>query len=1747
MAQPTAQELLKLIADQQTAMTQQQQQIAQLLALQQTQKADTVLTLPDVAIFEPSDDKSRISEWLKRAQFTIDCVSPNASDAVKVKAIMNKLSEAAFSEYTKFCLPEPVTSFSLDTTVKKLEKLFAKPQSIFIDRFECLIARKGEGEDFRSFVNRHKRLITDFKFSDLKEQQFYVLMLLTALKSHGDAALRQRILSKLTADGDNITYDAVVEDCMNFMTTIAEAKVIESSSSGNQRNHAVNTVHPKREKPKYERPKSQQSTKTEQQKCWRCGQTNHHHAACPQKGYKCRKCSQNGHIESRCEAVQEWRKKNAKSWLKKNVGNVHIVTVNIGTTAKPTAKSTLLRVKVSFQGKVIEFVLDSGAEVNVINEMTYKLIGSPTIKACKEKAVLYDGSTRSFIGKGTGIFEFNGIDVEQEFYVAGKDSLNLLSIQTMDAFGLLDELKEKISSKRVNMCKGGKKDNAPIRPKGTQVSEYLAKLKKAFPDVFKEELGFCTKAKANLVLKPDTQPIFRKARPVPHNSREVVEKELERLESLQIITKVEHTDWAAPILIVKKADGSARMCIDYSTCLNNALLDHQHHFRCQMTFLRHAYLQIELTAEAKKLCTIATHRGYYQFNRLPFGVKTAPGIFQSVMDKLLAGLEFATAYLDDIIIVSKTKDEHFQNLEKVFDRIQSWGFRVKMDKCSFFQEQIKYLGQIIDKDGRRPDPSKIAAIANMPAPNDVPSLRTFLGMVNHYQQFVKNMRFVRQPLDDLLKKDKDWDWSKECQEAFIKIKEILSSDLLLTHYDPKLEIIVAADASDHGIGAVIYHRFPNGAIKAIEHVSSSLTPAERNYSQIEKEGLALIFAVRKFHKMIYGRKFILQTDHKPLLAIFGNKKGIRQMSANRLLRWSLMLLAYDFEIELIAKSTSPEEDRVIASMEFEKEAENFFINTLETVSLSSKDLISAGNEDETIKKVAQLVQPMLINASRQQLAEPFCADGTHKLQFLNGCIAALGQPLPPLCLKVVSIDHRTAQQTPAGPLAVTNCVLRTGDGHRVEASGWQAHAGVLADLCVGSAYWFTNCVARARYQRLGCWYRIGLGGPNALVVPHVAPEPMPSAQPMPSVQTGAGVTVPVQLGPQASRDIDVVGIDNDAGRPIEECFVIERTTAMRNAPRNTRGEICELRFLPLEDAERPDLLIEALIQHLLDRVLEGQPRPSLIGLQVHPPGFDRRYVIRLRPPEQNNAATLAAAIERLNEQSAAGIDLLAGKDDHQSAGCACDYAAEHHVSHKVQSLIRVINPDDRLCLARAVLLGLRDRETRMAGGGGRAAFSAYAIRQDQHGADAADLLTNAGIALNKHTYTLDDVRQLQQWLTNQHGVGQIWLVVFEKEQEYRIVFKGDGNAARFNLCLLLERAHFNYVGRIEQLFKVPGYCIDCERRADARYHASGCKVACRLCLRFGAGYPCKSEQLPNGESSARRCNECGFVFPCDDCFNYHLVNQAPDPLDGRGLRQRRTLCQWRRFCRDCGRVAYLGLHQCPPLGQADKGAQDCRLCAGPHMNDQPCFIQPLGPGHARAARVNNSINIDVASEDDDDNDSDEDDDDEQPLRFCFFDAETSQDRPLQLNNNNQVAQKHVPLLIVAEVICDRCIKAGISVHDGHGQRALGCVCMCGSVRGQQMRQWMSPPFANAPRDNTPSPPGAPLYNFRRLFFHSFDNAAADPVDQFLDYLTRHGPKNAHTVCIAHNGGKYDFHLVLEALHRRSMPPKRLCTTGHYNV
>ena len=279
-----------------------------------------------------------------------------------------------------------------------------------------------------------------------------------------------------------------------------------------------------------------------------------------------------------------------------------------------------------------------------------------------------------------------------------------------------------------------------------------------------------------------------------------------------------------------------------------------------------------------------------------------------------------------------------------------------------------YLGQVIDSQGVRPDADKIRAIQDLKVPENISEVRSLLGSINHYGKYVPHMKNLRKPLDYLLRKDHTFKWTTQCQSSLDEFKRILTSDLLLTHYNPNLPIHVAADASSHGIGAVIYHTFPEGTMKAIHHVSRSLTSAEKNYSQIEKEGLALIFAVQRFHKMLFGRKFTLHTDHKPLLKIFGSKTGIPVYTANRLQRWALILLAYDFEIKytntnefghadvlsrLIQQHEKPSDDFVIASISMENDIRNDLNDSMATLPVSFNMVVQATEKDSTLQKVLQ--------------------------------------------------------------------------------------------------------------------------------------------------------------------------------------------------------------------------------------------------------------------------------------------------------------------------------------------------------------------------------------------------------------------------------------------------------------------------------------------------------------------------------------------------------------------------------------------------------------------------------------------------------------------------------------------------------------------------------------------------------------------------------------------------------------------------
>lgn len=178
-----------------------------------------------------------------------------------------------------------------------------------------------------------------------------------------------------------------------------------------------------------------------------------------------------------------------------------------------------------------------------------------------------------------------------------------------------------------------------------------------------------------------------------------------------------------------------------------------------------------------------THRGLYVYNRLPPGVKAAPGAFQQLMETMLTGLKDVAAYLDDIVVGGVDEATHTANLFAVLRRLSEYGFKIRREKCNFRQKRIKYLGHVLDRNGLRPDPAKIEAIVNMPPPKQTSEVRSFLGAVNYYGKFVPQMRNLRYPLDELLKKDGSWQWNSECQRVFDMFEQILRSDLLLTHYE----------------------------------------------------------------------------------------------------------------------------------------------------------------------------------------------------------------------------------------------------------------------------------------------------------------------------------------------------------------------------------------------------------------------------------------------------------------------------------------------------------------------------------------------------------------------------------------------------------------------------------------------------------------------------------------------------------------------------------------------------------------------------------------------------------------------------------------------------------------------------------------------------------------------------------------------------------------------------------------------------
>ncbi|XP_064462824.1 uncharacterized protein K02A2.6-like [Ornithodoros turicata] len=291
-----------------------------------------------------------------------------------------------------------------------------------------------------------------------------------------------------------------------------------------------------------------------------------------------------------------------------------------------------------------------------------------------------------------------------------------------------------------------------------------------FKDVFADELGCIRDFEAKVRMHDDAAPLFHKARPVPYALRDAVAAELREMQSMGILTSVETSEYASPIVPVPKKNGKIRVCGDYKVSINKVIeVDSYPLPRIEDLFatlaggqlftkldLAKAYLQVQMEEQSRRYLTINTHLGLFQVNRLPFGIASAPSIFQRTMDQILQGIPYTTCYIDDILVTGRTMKEHLSNLKEVLKRLKDRGIRLQKEKCELFKEEVSYLGHKISGGGLTTQDDKVAAMRDAPVPEDRAQLRSLLGLANYYGRFILNLATVLHPLNRLLRKDIPW-------------------------------------------------------------------------------------------------------------------------------------------------------------------------------------------------------------------------------------------------------------------------------------------------------------------------------------------------------------------------------------------------------------------------------------------------------------------------------------------------------------------------------------------------------------------------------------------------------------------------------------------------------------------------------------------------------------------------------------------------------------------------------------------------------------------------------------------------------------------------------------------------------------------------------------------------------------------------------------------------------------------------------
>ena len=926
------------------------------------------LKMPD-----PLDMSGNLAEnwrqWKRKFEIYMTARKSDAEeDATKIAILLHCVGSDAIDRYDQFVWDaEKEDKNKYKDTITKFDSEFGGKKRLVFNRYKFWTAERDENEEFLDYLTHLQKLAKQCEFKETDDMIRDKIVFSTK-----DENLKEKLL-----ETDILTLEKCRDKCLAAEVTKKEMRQMDDAGAKSVdalRRHGYRS---NRTRPRSSKPSSKfvnhrrQDDRQPDTPCKYCG-TQHEPQNCPAFGKRCRRCNKRNHFQKMC-MTRPRRHRNAAEVYESSsdtgeysyssddddesfLGSVKVTSVN-----KQPGVSWYEEVKVG--GRMIRFKVDTGAQTNLIPKHVYdKLSEKGRMRHSRKKLKGVSGETVEFVGKTYLNYNASKFKCRAETFIV-KDKINPL-------LGLDTALQLKIVQKGPGShAKDSVDTNESYYVNSVSCKGLtLPDIKRKYGSVFDGKLGKYP-SQYRIKLSDDATPVIIPTKRIPQSVESPLKEKLDKMTDNDVIEAVTHpTQWVNGLVATHKKSGDIRVCLDPRP-LNKYIL-REHHpiptFKEVSARLRNpkyftiidqsdSFWQIELTEDCRDLTTFSTPWGRYRFKRMPFGISSASEVQQKKSEQLFGDIPNVYIINDDTRIAGDTEQEHDEAMINVLELAVENGVKFNWPKLQFKKQQVVYHGNKFTTEGIMPDAKKVDAIKKLPEPQDIQGVQSFLGLVNYLSDFIPNKSALTEPLRAIVKSG-EFQWGANEKQAFQSIKDVISKDTILTYFDPGKDITIQCDSSKGGLGAVLLQ-----GNKPIAFTSCALTDVETRYAQIEKEMLAILYSVTHFHHYVYGRRTIVYSDHKPLVAIqhkdFSKISPRLQLMLYKLLRYNIDIKYLEGKKQFIADALSR---AYLPHEKDQKDLEDTYILSVMSHYPASnnkkEDYKSATHKDKTLQKVSEYIR-----------------------------------------------------------------------------------------------------------------------------------------------------------------------------------------------------------------------------------------------------------------------------------------------------------------------------------------------------------------------------------------------------------------------------------------------------------------------------------------------------------------------------------------------------------------------------------------------------------------------------------------------------------------------------------------------------------------------------------------------------------------------------------------------------------------------